>query len=221
MLASEIMDRSAALLNDRALSKYTYVAQLPYLNTALDELMEELEANDISITQKVLSPVETITAGTTTITSPTDLVEIQTILEADVGASSEDFIEMERARFLPKNITPTTNLRYWTYQDQVIITLGATANRDVKMEYIAKIQTALVDHNSQINIINSKSYLSYKNAALCARFIGENPTRGDSLDILAGQSLDRMLGINIKAQQDMPVKRKPFMFAFKRRGSWK
>jgi hypothetical protein len=218
MTAGDVMDRSAALLNDRARSKFTYVAQLPYLNMALDELLEALEENDIPITRE-LSRVEDIAIGTTTITVPTDLVEIVEIAERDDGGSADEWIPMERTRFLPDGLTQISELRYWTFQDQEIRTLGATAAREVQIKYIAKIQTPFANENDVITIINSRSFLVYRNAGLCAEFIGENPTRASSLNDFAGAALDRMLSVNIKPEQVVPVKRKPFMFAYKRRGS--
>ena len=47
MLASEVMDRVAVLLNDRARTTWTYEVLLPYLQIAWDELLIELENNHL------------------------------------------------------------------------------------------------------------------------------------------------------------------------------
>src|SRR6267142_2682535 len=98
--AGSVMDRSASLLNDTAKSSYTYVAQLPYLGVAYDELREILQENNVPITFK-LSANYTITTAITDIGGagglllPTDLVELEGVFERTSG-STEDFIEMNR-----------------------------------------------------------------------------------------------------------------------------
>ena len=220
MLAGEPMDRSAILLNDKNKTKYTYAVQVPYLNQALDELMESMEENNISVTNE-RSAIFVISAGVLTIPEapavlPTDLIEIQEIKERESGGLDTDWIPVTKVDYLPI-LTQATALRYWSWLKGGIKTIGATGIRDVRIDYIAKLQVDVVDENSSITILNSKSFLTYRTAGLCARFIGENPTRADSLDTFAGAAIERILGIDVKANQGMPAKRKPFMFAYKRR----
>lgn len=66
LLAGTVMDKAASLMNDSARTVYTYAAQVPYLNIALQELQEEFELNGISVTENV-SAVINMPAGSTTI----------------------------------------------------------------------------------------------------------------------------------------------------------
>ena len=52
LLASEVMDLSAAALNDVNKTRYTYDVQIPYLKLALQELQEIFELNSLSVTEK-------------------------------------------------------------------------------------------------------------------------------------------------------------------------
>jgi hypothetical protein len=182
---------------------------------AIDELQESMEEANIPITNNV-DVTLVLPIGDTEITSlPTDLVEIQDLLERDTGAN--DWIPMRKVTFIPENIRAGNSLTYWSWQRQTLQFIGALGNKELKMNYIAKVQASVTDENDQINIINAKSFLSYRNASLCAEFIGENKTRADSLNQYAVLAIQRMLGINVKGQQGMPVRRRPFMSGYKSR----
>src|SRR5436853_974776 len=107
MTAADILDRSAVLLNDSPRSLYTYAAQLPYLNIAIDELQEILEENNVPITNEVSSTL-VIPIGTTVISFtsspalPSDLIEIQALYER-LNGTTNSFIKMERREFLPES----------------------------------------------------------------------------------------------------------------------
>ena len=108
LTAGEVMDSSAALMNDPAKTDYTYVTQLPYLNMAIDELVETLEESNVSPTNQTTSNPIVIPVGTNKITPienvssphyPFDLVEIQEVGERDSGSNSI-FVPLGRREFL-------------------------------------------------------------------------------------------------------------------------
>ena len=231
LTAGEVMDKSASLMNDTAKTIYTYVAQLPYLQMALDELQEEFELNNIPITDKTSAAV-TVTVGTTSINPtlgvgagsapnyPTDLVEIQQLWERLAG-STDPFIPItKRGDFLPHELDnlPSESLMFWAFTNQRITFIGALTSRSVKIDYIAALFPDLIASTDTIGIINAKSYLQYRTAGLCSRFIGENPSRADELDKFAQMSIDRSLGISVKGKQDQMTRRRPFMSGYRRRG---
>ena len=217
MTAGEVMNRAASLLNDTPKTQFTYAAQIPYLNTAIDELQEEMELMGLSTTRGY-STGYAIGAGAGAIVAPlpTNLVEFQNLYEKSSGAPSTDYLEMTKVEFLP-DLTATNSLRYWTYQEGQIRFVPANSARDVKIEYIGAIQALVVANTDLITILNSRSYLAFRTAGLVARFVGENPTRADQLDSMALQARDKLLGIGVKANQSMPVRRAPFMASYKLR----
>lgn len=221
-----VMDRSASLLNDTAKSIFTYTAQLPYLNAAKDELQETLEENNVPYTNEKSSILVVTTAmtdigGSTGPALPSDLIEIQGAYER-LSGSSEDFQIMSRVDFLPPFTQLTESLIYWAWQVQVIQFLGATTNRDVRLDYIGQIIPTFssTTGSDSIGLFNAFSFLAYRNAALCAQFIGENPERAAALNVNAQMSLDRFLAINTKGRQASPVRRRPFMAAAKVRAGF-
>lgn len=218
MNASEVMNRSAALLNDVGRTVFTYDAQIPYLNMALDELMESLEEHNISTTNEVSALVFLPFGNTTISTLPSNLVEIRNIHESDAGVSK--FVPVNKVSFLSPSQTPSSGLGYWAFQKGQIKFNPSTLNKDILIEYIAKIQPPINDAEDDINIINSKSFLGYRTASLCSEFIGENKERADKLNAYAQLAFDRMIGINIKSLQSEPTRRKPFMAGYKLRGRY-
>jgi hypothetical protein len=221
--AKEVFDASASLLNDSALSVFTYPVQLPYLNIALDELQETMEQNNISFTNSVKESV-VISAGITSIggggldpTLPVGLVEIRALYERNNG-SSENFVQMRQVEFLPNIDVLTAELIWWTWQEQIIKFIGATGDREVRIEYIKRQLGNMQNEGGMIPILNAKTFLEYRTAGLCALFIGENPERAEQLNGLAVLALDRFLSINTKGKQSFPTRRRPFMAAYRAYG---
>lgn len=224
--ADEVMDRSAALMNDPAKTDYTYDAQLPYLNMAIDDLMEQLEESNASPSNKTAAVI-TLTAGLDRLTPiesetlphyPYDLVEIQQIGERTAGTSS-DFAPMTR-RDYPPNVTATAYLLVWAWEDQEIRfnSNGATGDLELELKYIRQPIQLAQNEYSMIGTIGTRSYLSFKTAALCAMFIGENETRAGVLEDQANKAIERLLNINSKGRQAIYTRRRPFRAAYKSRG---
>jgi hypothetical protein len=228
LTAGEVMDRSAALMNDPAKTDYTYVAQLPYLNMAIDELVESLEESNSSPTN-MTSTVIPLAVGEYRITYPahvvtphypTDLVEIQTVGERDTGTQNP-FVKLVKRDFL-QAFPVSYSLLYWHWEDQIIKfnPNGANVAKDIQLQYVRKGIGEAVNELSVIGTINAMSFLAYKTAALCSEFIGENKGRADALDIKAEAALERLTGINNKGRQQIMTRHRPFRAAYKARGGY-
>jgi hypothetical protein len=201
---------------------------LPYFNMALAILQEELEVNEIPVMEKTATSI-TVVAGSTAIvassttqpTYPSDLVEIQQLWER-LSGSSDPYIPMYKRDYLPHYLDniQVDSLVFWAWLDNEIQFIGATTPRDVKMDYIKQnFANTITDTTTAINVINSRTFLEFKTASLCARYIGENPTRADSLDNEAELGKDRLLSVNIKGKQDIQTRRKPFLAGYKMRSN--
>jgi hypothetical protein len=224
MIAKEVLNASAALLNDTDLSLFTYTAQIPYLNIALAELQEECELNNVPITNEgkviitIPAGLEGIGNGNGQPNLPPDFIEPLQLQERVSGALYT-FIDMTRVDYVPSNQVPTAFLMYWTYQGETINfpVGGATGNVDVLLRYIKSIFKMITTETDQINMINAKTFLTYRNAGLCAEFIGENKERADDLNGMASLALQRALGISTKGRQAIFTRRRPFMAGWRSR----
>jgi len=222
------MDRAASLLNDTAKNIYTYAAQLPYLNIAVQELQEEFELSNIPITEET-SAIIWVAAGVSAITYnaagtpqnptlPSDMVEPAQLWERQHGI--DPFIPMTKRDYIPHYLEDIESEQfiYFVWQDQQIRFLPAVQDNDIKIDYIKQLFNIITDQNTQINIINSRTFLEYRTAALCAEFIERNLTSAQGLNNYAIMGMDRAKGIGIKGKQTIVTRRRPFRAGYKKRG---
>lgn len=226
LTAGTIMAKSASLMNDTARTVYTYAAQVPYLNIALQELEEYFQLNSIPVTETT-SAVIPVDAGSAEIiynggigvpTLPTDMVEPAELWERARGI--DPFIKMTKRDYLPHTIEAiqTSQFIFYVWQTQKIKLIAANQNNDIKIDYIRQLFSPMVDENSVINVINAKTFLEYRTAALLAEFIERNKTSADGLNSYAGLAIDRATGIGVKGKQNIMTRRRPFRAGYKRRG---
>jgi hypothetical protein len=227
--AGQIMDRVANLLNDPNKTDYTYNVMIPYMNMAIEELSEILEESNASPSSQTTSNPIVIPVGMNRITSPEDLTvgvphypddltEIQEVGERASG-SNDQFLQLTRKEFL-SNSQPNNSLLFWCWEDQQIKfnPSGALGAREVQLKYVRQGIPYIVDATSIINTINVRAYLSYKTAALCALFIGENETRAGVLQSQAEKAIERTANISNKGRQQIMTRHRPFRASYKMRG---
>lgn len=227
LTAANVMDKSASLMNDTAKTVYTYTAQLPYLNMALNELEEHFQIANMPVTNAESVPI-VVPVGTTEITAfdgtgagpvpnyPQDLVEIEGLSER-LSGTTDAFIPLVKRNFLPHSEVQTESLLFWSWEGQKIKFIGATTEREVKLNYIRTLFPEVTDPATVLGVMNARSFLHYRTAALCTQFIGENASRAEELNNLAVLAIDRVTGIGVKSRQIIATRRRPFMAAYKRR----
>lgn len=221
MFASEVMDQSASLLNDQAKATFTYTNMLPYLSMANDEAIIKLANNGVS-PLKQTSAVATINVGTALFPLPADLLLPESLLESDYPVTSPVlYVPMKECKDLPEEAASSL-LRFWAYRNlQLQIgpanSAGALTIRSVKL-YYTRVLTALTASGSVVEIAISKTFLSQRTASLSARYIGENDSRADELDVIClGQnkdgengSLGELVNLFTRNLQGVGVRRKGF-----------
>jgi hypothetical protein len=219
--AGDIFDNVRSLMNDQDGDVYDDTILLPYLKMANIDLRLENEDSNIPVTNATSDAIS-IPAGTLGIGGldqpalPADLIEIVEMYERTAGTTN-DFMRMRRKIFDPKTEVQTTYLQIYTWRGQKVHFIGATTDLEVKIDYIS--QTGEInDKNTMILIYNSCAFLWYRTAALAAFYIDENKTRSDELNAEAGRCIETMESISIKSQQNMVIRRRPFMSNYRQRG---
>lgn len=216
--AGDIMDKAAALCNDTEKQRYTYAAQFPYLEIALNDFKMIAQLNGVSVTNK-RSAVITLPIGTTIVSSdtvpalPTDLVSIISVYENNVTAGQ--FVELGRRNFLTPTDTQVSQFGVYAWNNNEIQLPSAVGVIYVRIDYVSTLFSLVVDENSEVKVINADSFLWYRTAGLCSRYIGEDTERAQTLDGEAQMKIDQILGIENKSKQGMTTRRRPFRASYK------
>lgn len=219
---SEVFAGARFLLNDQAGAVYDDTTLLGYLKIAYEDIRQACEEYQIPLNLKT-SEVITINSGVYDIGGPTgpplpsDLIEVLECWERPAGTTN-DFMKMRHMMFLPKTEVLTSYLEVWQYADQYIHFLGANGDIDVKIDYVGQGMPDIVNENTLVKLTNAVNYLKYQTAGLATMFVDENETRAGVLAQLASDAKDTLLNIKIKSQQNISIRRQPFMAAYKRRG---
>jgi hypothetical protein len=227
LIASEVMDLSAAALNDVDKTTYGYDVQIPYLKLAMQELQEIFELNSLSVTEQSSSAIP-VNAGVSELTFnapsqprlPDNLIEPQQLWERTAGTFP--WVEMSRREFIPHTLegVEISQLLYWVWQQNKIKFLSSNGDNEVKIDYIGSLFPKYVRADTIIPVQNAIGYLSYKTAELISDMVEHNDARAQSNGARALLALDRITGITIKSKQQIQTRRRPFRAAYKRTNSW-
>jgi hypothetical protein len=188
---------------------------LPFAQDACDELQLELELNGALVLEKIDSTI-VIPIGTTQFDTllPTDMLEPQRLSER-LSGSTDLFVNMTTRMWEPE-ILPTDSLRYWAFREGDIFTPGATTTRDVKIYYLKRMFNITTISDS-ISVNGSRQFLINRIAALAAKFIGQNESRSNELNLTASEMLNKLTRINAKSKQRTRTRRRPFRLIGRKR----
>jgi len=228
MIYSELLDLSAALLNDAAQEQYTDAVLLPFLNISLAELQEMFELNNIPVTNDTSAKLDVATGvnriaftGTTPLL-PTDLIEIQRLWCSQDGQNV--WLPVDKKEFLTSEELPSGSelsfFSVWAWIEQEIKLIAANTPLDLKIDYVKSLFIPIVigGIGATITTLNITTFLQYRISGLVAEFIEENMPKANNLNSFASMAIDRSLGISIKGKQAIMTRRRPFRAAWKQRG---
>lgn len=206
MYVSEILADAAALLNDFSRSLWVDEVLFPYYKKAHKEIILAYENNGSPILNEV-SAIVTVLAGSITITSITDIRTPITLSER--APNTDDlFVSMSEATWEPET-KQTSELRFWTWRESTIKLVGATVDREVKLNYIKTVDVP-ISVNSTVVIPEAELFLAARTAALAAALGGGNFERASAL---ASDAEDIKFGLlNNQAQglQGTPIRKKGY-----------
>jgi len=207
LLASEVMDRSRAILNDVVGDLYTNVVLIPYLKIANDDLSDELVDNGSTVSKEISQAIP-LSAGGTQPALPNDIIVPIEIYEKDSGQDDSYYRYMEQRPFLP-NILPGRELSVWSWREQAINVLGSNQNKVLRIRYYRLI-TQVSGENSNIELTHALNYLAYHTAALVSEHVGQNRAKAIDLESVAAVKLSKLLKKEVKQTHSKATRRKPF-----------
>jgi len=206
IVASDIMDGAAAILNDVNRRLFTNTIQLPYLKRANKSLEQLLAVYDIEINHETSAAID-VAAGAKSVDLPNDFLVPNKLYERADGSTKEsDWVQMQEVDEIP-NAAMGTTLGVWSFEDNTIKLLGSTADREVKLVY-ERMLAAISAANSPVDDYKIQPWLEAKTAELCARFVGENKAKADDIkDNELALAEDNLLRIFVLDQQGVRHRR--------------
>ena len=218
-LLNDVLIRARTLMNDDEGTNWPDYRLIPKAQQAFEELEAELYLAGIPIinSQNVIMtvPAYNISAHNgnpldmSTIPGyPKDMIMPIWMKERRVGDQWRDFVDMVETDFTPITTTDIY-LRYWTWYQGKIILLGSLNDNQVLLRYQRFLPLPGVNTDS-ISVPLGQLHLSYRVAALAAASLPEMKALAADLDARSAVNLDKIVRMNIKQQQNLPTKRRPY-----------
>ena len=203
----DVIDEAASLLNDFGLSSWTKERLIQHGFQAHRQLQVKLALNGIPVLKEV-SAVITVLVGATDLgeNQPSDLIEPKSLWERKAG-SSDTFVLMQEKGWEPEQVQSST-LNYWNWRGERIKFLGATTNREVKIKYLGGIEVPTQEED-YLGFLFAENYLIPETAAIAAGSLGNKETY-QIMNAIAEKNLEEVIAFNIKGQQALPVRRRPY-----------
>lgn len=192
-------------MNDDNATQFNDPVLIPKAQEAHRELQEELWMIGSPIVRAQSGPIA-YASGTTELTGlPNDLLAPMVLFENSSGstAASAGWQPMTEIFYIPLGTAQGTTLSWWSWQQEKIILLGASANRAVIMQYRRKIPIPNV-LTDPIGILSAESYLGARTAAIAVGTLGNADAMG-ALTTIAQANLAKIISSN-RGQQKPLVK---------------
>lgn len=209
LLASEVMDSAAAVLNDANKTVYDYNTQLPYLKLALQELQEVFALNALPITEQ--------TSASIPIVAPTNQLEFNAVGSTRLP---DNLLEIQQIWEWIGNYWSPVVRPNWIWKGNKLQLFALYSNTEVKIDYIGSLFPKYLRSDTILPVENAFGYLSYKTAELIADQVEHNDARAKTNGARAEAALDRINGITVKSKQQIMARRRPFRSAYKRTGAF-
>jgi len=209
--ASDVMDRVASVcLNDPNKNTYDYVVQLPHLKAAWEELAQVLTSINIPVVKEVSTTLYVL-AGSHIIQPPADIFIPLTLYERSTGATDNDWTKMKELPWDRKRVAADhSTLDYWVWRENIFEVGVCNVDREVYCEYWKDITLQIADEDSSITMPNVVNALAFRTGELCARYMGSNTERADSLARDYNTAKDLLTTIGVKKNQSIVQRRRPY-----------
>lgn len=205
MLASEVMDEAAALMNDAGKYTWGYTQLLPYLQRAYSTLELNLFLNGVRSLKEV-SAIIPVAALESVVTLPADFVQAISMEERALG-SADGFVGVAESDW--DQAVSADSIMYWNWREDGLKINAPKIPREIRLRY-RKGLTAITGANSNITILLSKGFLSAKTAANASAFGASNVERAAILNSEAGECLTMLINSEIRNQQGSKFRRRPY-----------
>lgn len=205
MLASEVMDEAAALMNDAGKLTWGYIQLLPYLRRAYGTLELHLFLNGVRSLKEV-SAIIPVPADDPIVILPTDFVQAISMEERALG-STDPFYPVRESDW--EQDFKADSIMYWNWREDGLKINLPNIDREIRLHY-RKGLTPIQSENTNISILLAKPYLSAKCAANASAFGAANTERAAILNSEANSELQMLISAEVRNQQGVSFRRRGY-----------
>jgi len=200
-------------MGDADKTEWTNGKLLPFLNSAYEELQQEMELNNYHIL-RTTSTEFLVPIGALTLNVPSDFVYLIE-LEEKTPNTQDLYVTITEKAWEPRQ-KPGQCLVYYSFREGVFNFIGATTDRLVRVRYLKLLPELTLSPVEVVPIPNCKKYLSHKTAYLASAMQAQQKTRAEYNNAEAEKALERMHGLNAKMKQSTPTRMLPATRTFER-----
>ena len=202
----QILRRTAALVYQPEGRSFSDAELKEFINAAQQSTMLELAAR--GVTSLRMETTEYIPAGMTVLSFdsipslPENLVSPIRLMEKFSGA----WLPMSMVKdHLPQNAVPNERLFWWDWRGSALRFVGSTATIEILIDYTARLEDFTMPHEG-VGLPDLVNILSYKAASIAA--ISAAPQKVSFFEREAALDLEKLIGIDVRANQSRPVRRR-------------
>jgi hypothetical protein len=185
---------------------------MPKLQQAHKEMLSKLLLNGVPVYKKT-SARTTVTAGVApTLTGITDIYRVTQIMEMAVGDDATSGTPVGRTDDIIARTAKDT-LNYYAWNGETVQFGALTKNRDVIVTYFRQPTTPTAVTDS-LDFTLAEIYLGPRTAALAV--MNKDASLLQTANQMAEENLSRLVRAQVKGDQNLPVRRKPFSVSNRR-----
>lgn len=218
-ILNDVLIRARSLLNDDEGTNWPDFRLITKAQQAFEELEAELYLAGIPIINQqnviMLIPAYNISANdgfpldmSTLPGYPKDMIMPIWCKERWPGQEWRDFVDMVETDFPPVTTTDVY-LRYWNWTGGKIFLMGALNDVQLLLRYQRFLPLPGINTDS-ISVPLGQLHLCFRTASLAAASIPGQQQVAADFDNRATVNLDKIVRMNIKQQQNLPTKRRPY-----------
>jgi len=216
-LANVALATARTHLNDEQGTNWTTQKLMPKLQSAYNEMLNELVRNSVPIINAV-STILTVPANavddnnvdlSTVAGYPTNIYEPIWMKERAVGQLNQDFVDMTKVDFIPQ--TPLgVQLAWWAWIGGTVMLRGALLPNQIQFRY-RRILSPPKTVNDDLVVTLAETFLGPETAYLCIASL-PNFDKGvaEAMKALAERNLDNIIGEAVRGLQNLPANRRPY-----------
>jgi hypothetical protein len=165
MLASEIMDEAAALMNDSQKFTWGYTELLPYLRRAYATMELHFFLNGVRELKEISANVAVL-ADAKQIIPPTDFVQPISIEERPY-LSSDSFSPMHESEW--GGDLKSDDIQYWVFREGELNINPPRTDREVRLRYRKSFLPITSERNEHYSPASPSRYLSAEDCCKCGQ----------------------------------------------------